>query len=769
MLLASNIQINNKNSMLLRQKIIYLNGFYICNNMQKQSILDDSERREFIASYAQLRRQTADIIDSAKFKTIKETIVSAIRLDRYGRDKHGNSLLLRNMNTALILSKEVGLEPDTLMAILLYNIVAEGVKTTEEVEKEFGADVATLITRLVKTESLYSRNTTVKSDNFRKLFLSFAEDARVIMILIADCLCLMRMINQHPDNDYRVSIASEASYLYAPLAHRLGLYKIKSELEDLSLKYTNREVYDMIASNLNQTKAKRDKYIAAFIAPIKKLLEEEGFKFEIKGRTKSISSIYNKMKKQKVEFKDIYDLFAIRIILDTPLEKEKSDCWRVFTLITDKYTPNPSRMRDWLTIPKSNGYESLHITVPGPESRWVEVQIRTVRMNEIAEQGLAAHWRYKGVRSESGLDDWLNSMREVLESSDEKGTLDIIKDFSKENYDKEVFVFSPKGDLYKLGRGATVLDFAYLIHTGLGNRCVGAKVNERNQPIKYQLKSGDTVEILTSSQQTPKQDWLKIAVLPRTRSKIRQSLKEAENREAEYGKEMLMRRFKNRKIEPDEALMTKLIKKLGFKVATMFYSALSQEKIDVNYAIDKYVEIQKEETEDSVIQRPAEEYIQQAPTAAEGEDVLVIDESLKDIDYKLARCCNPIYGDDVFGFITSQGGIKIHKKECPNAHDLRMRYGYRIVKARWSGKLGTRYAAVLHIVGHDDIGIVTNITSIISKEDGVSMRNIAIDSNDGLFQGHLTVMVSDTHVLDNLIKKIRTVKGVKSVERASDR
>ena len=767
MLLASNIQINNKNSMLLRQKIIYLNGFYICNNMQKQSILDDSERREFIASYAQLRRQTADIIDSAKFKTIKETIVSAIRLDRYGRDKHGNSLLLRNMNTALILSKEVGLEPDTLMAILLYNIVAEGVKTTEEVEKEFGADVATLITRLVKTESLYSRNTTVKSDNFRKLFLSFAEDARVIMILIADCLCLMRMINQHPDNDYRVSIASEASYLYAPLAHRLGLYKIKSELEDLSLKYTNREVYDMIASNLNQTKAKRD--IAAINAPIKKLHEEEGFKFEIKGRTKSISSIYNKMKKQKVEFKDIYDLFAIRIILDTPLEKEKSDCWRVFTLITDKYTPNPSRMRDWLTIPKSNGYESLHITVLGPESRWVEVQIRTVRMNEIAEQGLAAHWRYKGVRSESGLDDWLNSMREVLESSDEKGTLDIIKDFSKENYDKEVFVFSPKGDLYKLGRGATVLDFAYLIHTGLGNRCVGAKVNERNQPIKYQLKSGDTVEILTSSQQTPKQDWLKIAVLPRTRSKIRQSLKEAENREAEYGKEMLMRRFKNRKIEPDEALMTKLIKKLGFKVATMFYSALSQEKIDVNYAIDKYVEIQKEETEDSVIQRPAEEYIQQAPTAAEGEDVLVIDESLKDIDYKLARCCNPIYGDDVFGFITSQGGIKIHKKECPNAHDLRMRYGYRIVKARWSGKLGTRYAAVLHIVGHDDIGIVTNITSIISKEDGVSMRNIAIDSNDGLFQGHLTVMVSDTHVLDNLIKKIRTVKGVKSVERASDR
>lgn len=755
--------------MLLRQKIIYLGGFYTCSDMQKQSILNDDEKREFIASYTQLRKQTENIIDSKEFKAIKDTIVSALKLDRYGRDKHGNSLLLRNINTALILSREVGMERNTLVAILLYNIVAEGVKSIEEISGEFGTDVATLITRLLKTESLYSRNTTVKSDNFRKLFLSFAEDARVIMILIADCLCLMRMINHHPDNDYRISIAAEASYLYAPLAHRLGLYKIKSELEDLSLKYTNREVYDMIASNLNQTKATRDKYIAEFIAPIKKILEDEGFKFEIKGRTKSISSIYNKMKKQKVEFKDIYDLFAIRIILDTPLEKEKADCWRVFTLITAMYTPNPSRMRDWLTIPKSNGYESLHITVLGPEKRWVEVQIRTERMNEIAEQGLAAHWRYKGVRSESGLDDWLNSMREVLESSDEKATLDVIKDFSKENYDKEVFVYSPKGDLYKLGRGATVLDFAYLIHTGLGNRCVGAKVNERNQPIKYQLKSGDTVEILTSSQQTPKQDWLKIAVLPRTRSKIRQSLKEAENREAEYGKEMLMRRFKNRKIEPEEALMTKLIKQLGFKVATMFYAALSQEKIDVNDAIDKYLEIQKEESENPVIQRPAEEYVQQIHAATEGEDVLVIDESLKDIDYKLARCCNPIYGDEVFGFITSQGGIKIHKKECPNAPDLRKRYGYRIVKARWSGKQGTRYAAVLNIVGHDDIGIVTNITSIISKEEGISMRNISIDSNDGLFQGHLTVMVSDTHVLDNLIKKIRTVKGVKSVERSTDR
>ncbi|MBP3353814.1 MAG: bifunctional (p)ppGpp synthetase/guanosine-3',5'-bis(diphosphate) 3'-pyrophosphohydrolase [Bacteroidales bacterium] len=734
----------------------------------KEDIFSPEEKLDFLRSYLELRRQTRTIISDEEFEKLRVIISDATSHDQYGRDKHGNSILLRNLNTALILSKEVGLERSTLLSILLYNVVAHESLTIAEVEDGFGKDVANIITHLLKTESLYTKHATVQSDNFRKLLLSFANDARVIIILIADNLCLMRMINHHPDKEYRLSIASEASYLYAPLAHRLGLYKIKSELEDLSLKYTNREVFDSIASKLTQTKAKRQKYIEAFIAPIREKLLAEGYKFEMKGRTKSIYSIYNKMKKQKADFEDIYDLFAIRIILDTPLEKEKADCWRIFSIIADMYKPNPSRMRDWITIPKSNGYESLHITVWGPEDRWVEVQIRTKRMDEIAENGLAAHWRYKGVKSESGLDDWLNNMRDILESSDDKEALELVKDFSKDDYDKEVFVFSPKGDLYKLSKGATVLDFAYLIHTNLGNRCVGAKVDDKNQSLRYQLKSGDTVVVLTSPQQKPKQDWLNIATQTRTKQKIRQALKEEENKEAEYGKEMFFRRIKNRKIEPDESSLMLLIRKMGFKTVTKFFSAVAQEKIDVNSVIDRYIQLQQNGEEDNIQQRSAEEYIQQSVTTSTKEDVLVIDGSLKDIEYKLSKCCNPIYGDEIFGFVNSQGGIKIHRVDCPNAPDLRGRFGYRVVPAKWSGKQGSQYVVVLRVVGNDDIGIVANITSIISKENGVSMRSISIDSNDGLFQGHITVMVSHVPALNALIKKLKTVKGVKNVERSSE-
>lgn len=734
----------------------------------KEDIFSPEEKLDFLRSYLELRRQTRTIISDEEFEKLRVIISDATSHDQYGRDKHGNSILLRNLNTALILSKEVGLERSTLLSILLYNVVAHESLTIAEVENGFGKDVANIITHLLKTESLYTKHATVQSDNFRKLLLSFANDARVIIILIADNLCLMRMINHHPDKEYRLSIASEASYLYAPLAHRLGLYKIKSELEDLSLKYTNRDVFDSIASKLTQTKVKRQKYIEAFIAPIREKLLNEGYKFEMKGRTKSIYSIYNKMKKQKADFEDIYDLFAIRIILDTPLEKEKADCWRIFSIIADMYKPNPSRMRDWITIPKSNGYESLHITVWGPEDRWVEVQIRTKRMDEIAENGLAAHWRYKGVKSESGLDDWLNSMRDILESSDDKEALELVKDFSKDDYDKEVFVFSPKGDLYKLTKGATVLDFAYLIHTNLGNRCVGAKVDDKNQSLRYQLKSGDTVVVLTSPQQKPKQDWLNIATQTRTKQKIRQALKEEENKEAEYGKEMFFRRIKNRKIEPDESVLMLLIRKMGFKTVTKFFAAVAQEKIDVNSVIDRYIQLQQNGEEDNIQQRSAEEYIQQSVTTSAKEDVLVIDGSLKDIEYKLSKCCNPIYGDEIFGFVNSQGGIKIHRVDCPNAPDLRGRFGYRVVPAKWSGKQGSQYVVVLRVVGNDDIGIVANITSIISKESGVSMRSISIDSNDGLFQGHITVMVSHVPALNALIKKLKTVKGVKNVERSSE-
>lgn len=567
-------------------------------------------------------------------------------------------------------------------------------------------------------------------------------------------------------------MANEAAYLYAPLAHKLGLYKLKSELEDLSLKYTEKEVYYHIKDKLNETKASRDKYIAAFIAPMQKKLEEAGLHFHIKGRTKSIHSIYQKMKKQKCPFEGVYDLFAIRIILDSPVDKEKQECWQAYSIVTDMYQPNPKRLRDWLSVPKSNGYESLHITVMGPESKWVEVQIRTERMDDIAERGLAAHWRYKGVKGETGLDEWLTTVREALENSDSNG-LEAMDQFKLDLYEDEVFVFTPKGDLFKLGKGATVLDFAFHIHSKLGCKCIGAKVNGKNAQLRQVLNSGDQVEIMTSNTQTPKQDWLNIVTSSKARTKIRQALKEMVARQHAFAKETIERKFKNRKIEYDEAVMMRLIKRLGFKTVTDFYQSIADETLDVNEIIDKYLEQQRREsdTHDDITYRSAEGYnLQQTQNdeiTRSKEDVLVIDQDLKGLDFKLARCCSPIYGDDVFGFVSVTGGIKIHRSDCPNATQLRERFGYRIVKARWAGKSqGTQYPITLRVVGHDDIGIATNITSIISKENDISLRSIGIDSHDGLFSGTMTIMVGDTGRLETLLKKLRTVKGVKQVSRS---
>ena len=543
---------------------------------------------------------------------------------------------------------------------------------------------------------------------------------------------------------------------------------MKSELEDLSLKYTEKEVYYHIKEKLNETKASRDKYIAAFIAPVQKKLEEAGLKFHIKGRTKSIHSIYQKMKKQKCPFEGVYDLFAIRVILDSCLEKEKLECWQAYSIVTDMYQPNPKRLRDWLSVPKSNGYESLHITVMGPEGKWVEVQIRTERMDEIAERGLAAHWRYKGVKGESGLDEWLTSIRETLENAD--SDLEVMDQFKLELYEDEVFVFTPKGDLYKMPKGATVLDFAFAIHSKLGSKCIGAKVNGKNAQLKQTLNSGDQVEVMTSNTQTPKRDWLNIVTTSKARTKIRQAIKEIEARQTEFAKETIERKFKNRKLEYDEAVMMRLIKKLGYKTVTEFYQDIANETRDANDIIEKYLELKKKETEnrEDIVYRSAENFSMQ--TAQDDktfkEDVLVIDQNLKGLDFKLAKCCNPIYGDDVFGFVTISGGIKIHRTDCPNARELQSRFAYRIVKARWAGKShGKQYPITLRIVGHDDIGIVTNITSIINKENDILLRSISIDSHDGLFSGMMTVMVDDTSKLESLVKKIKTVKGVKQVNR----
>ncbi|MDO5571691.1 MAG: RelA/SpoT family protein [Bacteroidales bacterium] len=738
--------------------------------MEENVFFSPEEKEEFLTKYKILYPLASPMFEKEEWKILKDRVKEGVIDGSYQRTSEGLNLLLINLSTIIILIKEIGLKKSAVAAVIVYNLCENNIVRAKELKNVFGEEIETIVNGLLKVNSLYVKDEVIESDNFRKLLLSFAEDIRVIIIMIAERLSIMRMINHHPNDKYRQDITQECAFLYTPLAHRLGLYSIKSELEDLTLKYQHRDIYTDIAHKLNQTKVAREAYIKSFIDPVKKKLEATGLNFEIKGRTKSIYSIWNKIKKQNTDIENIYDLFAIRVILNTSEEKEKAECWQVYSIITDMFQPNPKRMKDWLSIPKSNGYESLHITVLGPLKRWVEVQIRSKRMDEIAERGLAAHWKYKGIKGESEIDQWLSNIREVLENNTSPNEL--MKNFKMDLYKEEIFVFTPNGDLHKLPKGATVLDFAFLIHSKLGTKCVGAIINNHNVKINYVLKSGDQIEIITSPQQAPKQDWLNIVCTSKARIKIKQTLKENEHKEAEFGKELLQRRFKNRKIEMDESVMMRLIKKMGYKTVTSFNYAIAKEQIEINNIIDLYSEIEKGDKEAADVKenRTAENYI--APSAIPDDlenkdDVLVIEQNLKGIDYKLAKCCNPIYGDDVFGFISIQGGIKIHRQDCSNASQMKTRYPYRIVKAKWSGKSGDQYTITLRVIGNDDIGIVTNITSIISKEKNLALRSISIDSVDGLFQGHLSVSVDNLAALTALIKKIQTIKGVKSVSRMS--
>ena len=733
----------------------------------EQGFFTAEETRQLVPLCRSLLRYGRGVVTDDDFNRLRAFVKSAVEADAYKRDRFGLNPVLRNLAACELLCERLSPDRNMVVAMMLYNPFRRQFISREQIVKEWGDDVAKMVDGLNKVSTLYSRHTLIGSENFRNLLLTFAEDIRVIILMILDRLALMRAINHHPDQRQVSDVAYEVSYLYAPLAHRLGLYSIKSELEDMSLKYTNREVYTQIAHKLNETKTSRDAYIDDFIKPVKEKLEREGLKFEIKGRTKSISSIWNKMKKQKNDLENIYDLFAIRIILDVPREREKNECWLAYSIVTDMYRPNPSRLKDWLSIPKSNGYESLHITVYGPENKWVEVQIRSKRMDTIAEKGLAAHWKYKGIKSEGNLDAWMNNVRDILEAA-ETGPMELMKNMRMDVYDKEVFAFTPKGDLYRLPLGATLLDFAFSIHTNVGCQCTGGRVNGKNQKINYKLQSGDTVEIFTSTQQVPKQDWLNYVVTSKARNKIRVALKEQESRVADLGKELLQRRFKNRKIDLDEAVLSKVIKKLGSKTVTEFFTRIADGVLDVNEVVEAYVAATHVTEEGEKIS--ASEYTMQPMTNEEhaktAEDVLVIGNNIKGINYKLAKCCNPIYGDDVFGFISSEGVIKIHRADCPNAANIKEKYPYRLIKTQWSGKLGSQFGATLRIVGNDDIGIVTNITSIINKEKNVTLRSITVDSNDGLFQGYLIVGVNDTTSLNQLIKKIKTVKGVKDVQRS---
>lgn len=734
--------------------------------MEEKFVFTEEEKHACEALTKEIHEMLNDTLSGTDVERLRTHIHSEIEARHIERDRFGLNPVLKALMTAKVAVGDIGLRRDSLLAIMLYESVLRGHYDTTLARKDFGEGVATILQGLVRVQELYSKTPIVESENFRNLLLSFAEDMRVVLIMIADRVCLMRQIRDTPNKEAQHEVAEEASYLYAPLAHKLGLYQLKSELEDLSLKYLEHDAYYLIKEKLNATKRSRDAYIERFIGPVSKHLTEAGLKFHIKGRTKSIHSIWQKMKKQKCGVDGIYDLFAIRIILDSPLEKEKMQCWQAYSIVTDMYQPNPKRLRDWISVPKSNGYECLHITVLGPEQKWVEVQIRTERMDEVAEHGLAAHWRYKGVKADGGgMEEWLASIRTALEAGD---NLEVMDQFKLDLYEDEVYAFTPKGDLLKFPKGATVLDFAYHIHSRVGDTCVGGKVNGKNVSFRTPLHSGDTVEILTASNQTPKPEWLRILVTSRARAKLRLSLKETRQKQGLYAKELLERRLKNKKLDYDEATVAHLIRKMGFKEQSDFYHQIAEGRLDPTRVLDEY---QALVDQSQVKEREAEsaenfEYAHPATTEAKkNDDVLIIDKSLKGIDFSLARCCHPIYGDKVFGFVTVNGGIKIHRADCSNAAEMQRRFGYRIVRAQWSGKGSSHYDITLRVIGNDDIGIVSNITNIISKDEKIVMRSINIDSHDGLFSGNLVVQLDDKSKLNLLIKKLRTVKGVKQVIR----
>lgn len=725
------------------------------------------EQRETKELHDDLKEKLADNLKPGDEERLTAFIERTMKQGGVRRDVFGLNPILTSLQTARITVDEIGLRRDGVIATMLYGCLGDNLGTVEKIRQDFGDDVARIVHGLIRIQKLYEKNPVIESENFRNLLLSFAEDMRVILIMIADRVNIMRQIRDTPNKEAQHEVSEEASYLYAPLAHKLGLYTLKSELEDLSLKYLEHDAYYMIKEKLNATKQARDAYIDRFIGPVKARLEEAGLKFHIKGRTKSIHSIWQKMKKQQCGFEGIYDLFAIRIILDSPLEKEKQQCWQVYSIITDMYQPNPKRLRDWLSVPKSNGYESLHITVLGPENKWVEVQIRTERMDDIAEHGLAAHWRYKGIKSGGQMDEWLANIRSALEAGD---GLQVMDQFRMDLTPDEIYAFTPKGDLFKFPVGVTVLDFAYRIHSKIGNSCVGGRVNGKVVSMRHELHSGDSVEIITQGNQSPKRDWLNIVKTSKAKSKIRLALKETQAKDGLYAKELLERRFKNKKVEIEESVMGHLIKKMGFKETSDFYRQIADGKLDPNEVIERYVAVrdhlQNATKEHETVS--AENFSFESPDEElthGDDDVLTIDQNLKGIDYQLAPCCHPIYGDPIFGFVTAGGGIKIHRTDCPNAAEMRRRFGYRIVKARWSGKGQSKYAITLRVIGNDDIGVVSNLTNVISKDEKIVMRSINIDSHDGLFSGNLVVQLEDTTRLQSLIKKLKAVKGVRDVSR----
>ncbi|MBC7653185.1 MAG: bifunctional (p)ppGpp synthetase/guanosine-3',5'-bis(diphosphate) 3'-pyrophosphohydrolase [Oligoflexus sp.] len=730
----------------------------------KDYIIDiEAEKSEILKRYRALLRACKSTLKKGDKKMIRMAFDLAVESHKEMRRKSGEPYIYHPIAVAQIAAEEIGLGTTSIVCALLHDVVEDTDISLEDIEKEFGKKVARIIDGLTKISGVFDANSSIQAENFRKMLLTLADDVRVILIKLADRLHNMRTMNFMP-RDKQLKICSETIYLYAPLAHRLGLYAIKSELEDLSMKYMEPETYKFIATKLNEKKTEREHFIKEFVGPINKILAELDLNAIVVGRPKSIHSIWNKMKKKGIPFEEVYDLFAIRIVLDSLAENEKSDSWKAYSIVTDLYRPNPDRLRDWISSPKANGYESLHTTVMGPKGQWVEVQIRTQRMNEIAEKGFAAHWKYKESSSDSGLDQWVNKVRDML-SNPEANALDFLDEFKMNLFSDEIFIFTPKGDLIQLPIEATALDFAFEIHSDVGAKCIGAKVNHKLVPLSYKLQNGDQVEVITSGKQAPKEDWLNFVVTAKAKAKIKSSLKEERRKIAEDGKEVLERKLKSLKItyNTDNILKLSYYFKLG-STQDVFYN-VAKGLIDLKdlkeFAASEKVVEQKpaQESDDDQIQK----IIQQVKT--KDSHILLIGEDLQKIDYKLSNCCNPIPGDDVFGFVTVSDGIKIHRTNCPNATKLMSSFGYRILKAKWTSQKQLAFLTGLRITGIDEVGLINNLTQVISTDFKVNMRSITVDTDQGIFNGTIMVYVNNTIHLENLIQELKQVKGITDVER----
>ncbi len=740
------------------------------------AINTEEEKKEILRRYRRLLRYAKPYLQDGDAKLIKKAFNTSMEAHKEMRRKSGEPYIYHPLAVAEIAVNEIGLGTTSIISALLHDVVEDTEIELDDIEREFGPKIARIIDGLTKISGVFEYGTSQQAENFRKMLLTLSDDVRVILIKLADRLHNMRTLDSMP-KDKQLKIASETIYLYAPLAHRLGLYAIKTELEDLYLKYTQTERYREIATEISATKDNRNRFIKRFIGPIQKELKKQGIKnFVIKGRPKSIYSIWNKMSKKSIPFNEVYDLFAIRVILDVPTEEEKAICWKVYSIITDFYNPNPERLRDWISTPKSNGYESLHTTVMGPSGQWVEVQIRTKRMDEIAEKGYAAHWKYKdkpGNNRQSGLEEWISKVRDLLEQTKKQSpdsAIEFVHDFRSNLFNEEVFVFTPKGDLRILPSGATALDFAFDIHTEIGAKCLGAKVNQKLVPINYILSNGDQVEILTSNKQKPSEDWLRFVVSSKAKAKIREILKEEKKAAAVEGKEIVRRKLKQLKVDINSEILEKLTAYFKVKTPLEFYYRVGEGMIPATSIKKFYEETQRLNGHDQARTgdiRPINKNLIKTTKdpKEQKKDLILIGEDMDVLDYKLAKCCNPIPGDDVFGFVTVNEGIKIHRTNCPNAPELMANYGYRIVQAKWTTRKELAFLTGLKVVGTDRLGLINDITEVISSELKVNMRSISIDTDEGIFEGNIMLYVHDKSHLDTLIKKLEKVNGIVRVTR----